>query len=188
MSGLQWFALEPNHGTNYGALHKRYKFKREPKLLDIGNGDIRVMIENKITEEEKKGEEGEGEEETKTKTDIELFEYCDPNTQYSGGGANKKCHGLIQKYFGNDYDGTIIDENNLRSNTLYSEFDLDSVSEIVIWKDYDDLLYELGDDLKNDLGDGIKSIRKNKSSRKNKSLRKNKSIRKNKTNKIKWSN
>ena len=127
MTGLQWFALEPNYGgTTYGSISKKYQFKRTPKLLDIGNADIRSLIKQTIEP-----------------TDPQIIELSDPNVQYSGGEFNKKYHRLVEKYFGNEYDGTIIDENHLQGNEEYSKDDLDGPSEIVLWKDYPILLDEV---------------------------------------------
>ena len=49
-----------------------------------------------------------------------------------------------------DADGTIIDQDQLRGNKKYPISDLEDPSEIVIWKDYDDLLEELPN---NDIGE-----------------------------------
>ena len=48
MKGLQWFALENNYGESYGDIHKKYMFKKQAKLLNIGDGNVREMIEEKI--------------------------------------------------------------------------------------------------------------------------------------------
>lgn len=126
MTGLQWFALQPNYGSSYGPIHKKYRFKRNPKLLDIGNADIRTRIEEILAP-----------------TNPEIMELSDPNTQYSGGEFNKKYHLLVQKYFGNEYDGTIIDEHHLKGNTKYLAEDLDGPSEVVLWYNYPELLEEI---------------------------------------------
>jgi hypothetical protein len=126
MSGLQWFALSKNYGE-YGNISKSYKFKRTPKLLNIGNADVRIAIENKILE---------------TTSDPNLIAYLDPNEQYSGGPYNKKYHELVKNTFGDEYDGTIIDEKQLKGNYKYSKEDMEGPTEIVIWKDFDNLLKE----------------------------------------------
>jgi len=70
MSGLQWFALENSYGDGtYGDITKSYRFKREPKLLNIGDADIRVEIEEEIK---------------KTGAGQDVINNLDPNTQYSG--------------------------------------------------------------------------------------------------------
>jgi hypothetical protein len=127
MRNSQWFALKPGYGTSYGDINKQYRFKKEPKLLDVGNADVRQMIEETIEPHDKS-----------------ILIYSDPDMQYSGGAANKKYHDLVQQYFGDEYDGTFIDETDLKGNAKYSEDDLSGPSEIVIWKDYDDLLEEIG--------------------------------------------
>ena len=72
-----------------------------------------------------------------------MVKYCHPDEQYSGTTGNKKCHSLIQDIFGQEYDGTIIDIGNLKSNSKYTINDLEGATEIVIWKDYTDLLEEI---------------------------------------------
>ena len=57
------------------------------------------------------------------------------------------------KYFGNKYDGTIIDENKLKKGKKYSKKDLEGASEIVIFEDFDELLEEIHE--------GGKKIKKN---------------------------
>jgi hypothetical protein len=126
MKGLQWFALDKNYGESYGVISRSYRFKREPKLLDIGNANVRTMIKDKIRP-------------MNDKIDF----YSDPDEQYSGGESNKKYHEIVKTYFGDLYDGTIINEKHLEGNNEYSVEDLIGPSEIVLWKDYSDLLEEL---------------------------------------------
>jgi hypothetical protein len=126
MSGLQWFALTENYGTSYGDLVQSYEFIQKPKLLDIGNGSIRKKIE-----------------ETILPYDSSILIYSDPDEQYSGGRSNKMYHELLKKYFGDSFDGTIIDENHLESGEKYSKEDLEGPSEIVLWKDFSLLLREI---------------------------------------------
>ena len=126
MKDLQWFALTKNYGEVYGDINCSYKFKKEPKLLDIGNADIRKMIKNTIYPENDK-----------------IEEYSDPNYQYSGNSENKKYHNLVKEYFGDEYDGTIISEDNLQGNIEYHVTELEGPSEIVIWKDHNSLLEEI---------------------------------------------
>lgn len=172
--GHQWFALTDNYGADvYGAITKSYTFKKPPKLLDIGDADVRIMIEDEIK-----------------KKDPELVKYCHPDEQYSGTTGNKKCHSLIQDIFGQEYDGTIIDIGNLKSNSKYTINDLEGATEIVIWKDYTDLLEEIHEeDLSQEevsqkglsdenIGRGIK--RRNRTNKKGKNK---KGKRRNKTNK-----
>jgi hypothetical protein len=150
MTGLQWFALLPNYGEVYGPIHKSYKWIKTPKLLDIGNADIRAMIRDTI----------------RTK-DPRIVELSDPDEQYSGGASNKKYHLLVQQYFGDDYDGTIIDENHLQGNDAYSVQDLEGASEVVLWKKYNVLLEE-------ETKKGGKVKRNKKSKRNNKKSKKTK--------------
>lgn len=123
MSGLQWFSLSPGYGESYGPILKSYVFLREPRLLDIGNANIRVAIRDAISP-----------------LDESIVSLSDPDEQYSGGMSNKQYHHLLLKYFGDEYDGTMIDENRLQGNAVYSEEDLRGASEIVIWKDFTSLL------------------------------------------------
>jgi len=128
MSGLQWFALENSYGDGtYGDITKSYRFKREPKLLNIGDADVRVEIEEEIK---------------KTGAGQDVINNLDPNIQYSGGPFNKKYHKIIKGRFGNEYDGTIINGDELKANDKYSVDDLEGPTEIVIWRDFTDLLEE----------------------------------------------
>jgi hypothetical protein len=128
MNGLQWFALENSYGDGtYGNITKSYRFKREPKLLNIGDADVRVEIEEEIK---------------KTGAGQDVINNLDPNTQYSGGPFNKKYHEIIKGRFGDEYDGTIIDEAQLKGNDKYSVEDLEGATEIVIWRNFEDLLEE----------------------------------------------
>jgi hypothetical protein len=127
MSGLQWFALTKDYGSStYGDIAKEYYFKKTPNLLDIGNANVRSMIKQTIQP-----------------FDPLIVEYSDPNNQYSGGVMNKKYHNLVKEYFGNEYDGTIIDETKLQGNNEYLKEDLEGPSEIVLWDNYTDLLDEV---------------------------------------------
>ena len=167
MSGLQWFALEQNYGEFYGDIHKKYKFIKEPKLLNIGDGDIREMIENYIKN-----------------SDDSILLYSDPNEQYSGGKSNAKYHNIVKKYFGEKYDGTIIDEKNLKNSDKYSLDDLEGANEIVIWKDYPILLEEITNGGKKRK---IKNIN-NKSKNKKNKIKNKKNKNKTRSNKNKFNN
>ena len=128
MSGLQWFALENNYGDGtYGDITKSYRFKREPKLLNIGDADVRVEIEEEIK---------------KTGAGQDIINNLDPNIQYSGGPFNKIYHKIIKGRFIDEYDGTIINGAELKGNDKYSVDDLEGPTEIVIWRDFTDLLEE----------------------------------------------
>ena len=176
--GHQWFALTDNYGDDvYGAITKSYTFKKPPKLLDIGDADVRIMIEDEIK-----------------KNDPNLVKYCHPDEQYSGTTGNKKCHNLIQDIFGEEYDGTIIDIGNLKSNSKYTINDLEGATEIVIWKDYTDLLEEIHEEdvsqedvsqkglSDENIGKGInKSKRRNRTNKKGKNKKGKR--RRNRTNK-----
>ena len=128
------------------------------------------------------------------KKDPNLVKYCHPDEQYSGTTGNKKCHSLIQDIFGQEYDGTIIDIGNLKSNSKYTINDLEGATEIVIWKDYTDLLEEIHEEevsqedvsqkglSDENIGKGItKSKRRNRTNKKGKNKKGKR--RKNRTNK-----
>jgi len=68
MNGLQWFALTKNYGTSYGDLVQSYEFIQKPKLLDIGNGNIREKFEELIL-----------------LYDSSILIYSEPDEQYSMG-------------------------------------------------------------------------------------------------------
>ena len=96
--------------------------------------------------------------------DDKILFYSDPDEQYSGGKSNSKYHNIVKKYFMDDYDGTIIDENNLKSSYKYSTDDLEGPSEIVLWKDFSILLQEISEG-------GKKKKTKNTKKKKNKTKR-----------------
>lgn len=127
MRKLEWFTITKGYGSDdtYGSFIKKYKFKKTPRLLDIGNGEIRERIEHDILEKE---------------PDSKILEYSDPDNQYSGGKPNEQYHLLVKKYFKDEYDGTIIDENRLKKGDRYSVEDLEGATEIVLWGNYTDLL------------------------------------------------
>jgi hypothetical protein len=126
MTGLEWFALTSDYGTSYGDITKKYKFKKTPNLLDIGDGSIREMVADDIKEHH-----------------PEIIEYSDPDQQYSGGNGNKKYHNLVKTYFDDEYEGTIIDSENLKASSEYTIESMDGPTEIVIWKDFTELLEEV---------------------------------------------
>ena len=168
----QWFALTNNYGTEYGDITRSYNLKKKPNLLDIGDADVRIMIEDEVK-----------------KRDPKSLRTCHPDEQYSGTTGNKKYHNLVKGIFGQEYDGTIINKNNLKSNSKYTIDYLEGVSEIVIWKDYNDLLEEIPEeeipeeDVSNEnMGKGINKSKKSKKRRtrtnNKRSTRKNKKIKK----------
>jgi hypothetical protein len=144
MNNLQWFALTNDYGTVYGDITKKYNFKKDPKLLDIGDGKVREMIEEVIEPH-----------------DSKIIQYSDPDEQYSGGPSNKRYHNLVQTYFGDEYDGTIIDSAHLKGSSKYPEDLLEGPTEIVLWKDFPLLLEE-----ENNGGKKNKCSKKNKNSKK----------------------
>ena len=161
MKGLQWFALTDDYGTEYGSITKKYKFKKDPKLLDIGDGNVREMIENFIKPH-----------------NLKIMEYSDPDEQYSGGVGNKNYHNLVQQYFGQEYDGTIINSNDLKESPKYSKETLEGATEIVLWKDFTELLEEVDENIVTG-GRRPNRSKKSKKSKKNRKSKKNKKRRKN---------
>lgn len=153
LTGLQWFALKDNYGESYGNIHKKYKFIKTPKLLDIGNANVRQEIENRIAP-----------------SNPLIFKYSDPDEQYSGTKSNKQYHNLVKEFYYNDYDGTIIDSDNLIPNDKYGIDELEGPYEIVLWKNIPELLEEIKD--------GGRKTRKSRKTRKTRKVKKNKTIRK----------
>jgi hypothetical protein len=125
MEGLQWFALKPVYGDNYGNVHKKYRVKRALNLLNIGDGNVREMIEFLVPS-----------------SNQTFFSSCNPNDQYSGGRCNANYHNEVKKLFSKKYDGTIIDENNLVASSKYSIDDLEGPSEVVLWDKFSKLVKE----------------------------------------------
>jgi hypothetical protein len=128
MNGPTWFALTPDYGSSYGSIKRKYIIVNTPKLLDIGNANVRDLIINTIKPYNKL-----------------IMQYADPDYQYSGGLENKKFHLLVQEYFGNEYNGTIIDQNNLyydKNNDNYYQ-DLEGPSEVVLWNNFNNIIQEI---------------------------------------------
>ena len=157
MRNLEWFAITKDYGSDdtYGSFTKKYIFKKTPRLLDIGNGEIRERIEHEILEKD---------------PDSKILEYSDPDVQYSGGTQNEKYHILVKKYFKDKYDGTIIDENHLKKGERYSTEDLEGPSEIVLWGKYSDLLDIVTSSPKSLKKGGTKKQKKTKKQRKTKKI------------------
>lgn len=120
LKGIQWFALSPDYGEEYGKVTVAYEFKREPQLLDIGKKKVRKLIEEYIVQYE---------------PGFRLI--SDPDYQYSGGDGNKKYHAMVEKYFGSRYDGTVIEEKNV------DDEDLEGATEIVLWGNLSSMLIEV---------------------------------------------
>lgn len=118
MKGLQWFSFSPDYGESYGPIVHTFKFKRQPNLLDIGKTNIRAQLIATIAP-----------------LYSEFVILSDPDEQYSGGSSNKKYHELVKKFFGKDYDGTIINE--------VDDPNLEGAKEIVLWKNFSRLIKEL---------------------------------------------
>jgi hypothetical protein len=132
MHGIQWFALRGDYGTSYGDIRKKYRFKKAPRLLDIGDAEVRSRIVDTISP-----------------MDPRIVGLSDPDEQYSGGAGNRKYHELVKKYFGDSYDGTVIDEKHLVGNDRYSVEDLEGPSEMVLWDQHSELLSLVSDTPKN---------------------------------------
>ena len=132
MHGIQWFALRGDYGTSYGDISKKYRFKKAPRLLDIGDAEVRSRIVDTISP-----------------MDPRIVGLSDPDEQYSGGVGNRKYHELVKKYFGEEYDGTVIDEKHLVGNDRYSVEDLEGPSEMVLWDQHSELLSLVSDTPKN---------------------------------------
>jgi hypothetical protein len=129
MHGIQWFALRENYGNEtYGDISKKYRFKKAPRLLDIGDAEVRSMIVDTISP-----------------MDPKIVGLSDPDEQYSGGVGNRKYHELVKKYFGKEYDGTVIDAKHLVGNARYSVEDLEGASEMVLWDRHSELLSLVSD-------------------------------------------
>ena len=121
MNDIQWFALESNYGPDsYGPIVNTYSFKEKPRLIDIGKMNNRDYIEKCISEYEPK-----------------FNQISDPDYQYSGGDGNYKYHKFVKTYFGKDFDGTIIIEQEV------DDSDLEGPTEIVLWKNFSTLIKKL---------------------------------------------
>ena len=118
MNDCQWFALESNYGTDsYGPIVYTYMFNKKPRLIDIGKIKNRKYIEEIIIQ------------------DLpDFLKFSDANYQYSGGKENYKYHSYVKKYFGKNFDGTIIVEDDVDNE------ELEGATEIVLWKNFNNLI------------------------------------------------
>ena len=121
MKDCKWFALESNYGEDvYGPVIHTYKFKKKPKLIDIGKMKNRNYIENIIIQ------------------DVpEFSNYSSADYQYSGGKENYRYHSYVKQYFGGKFEGTIIVEDNV------DDIDLEGPTEIVLWKNFNELIEKI---------------------------------------------
>lgn len=128
MSDLEWFALEGGYGSSdtYGPIVKTYEVKKPLTLINLGHGLTREKIIKELSAHEE-----------------EIEKYIDPDYQYSGGRYNAKLHALLRIYYGNRYDGTIIDEKDLVSGGRFEASDMEGASEVVLWKNFPKLLRAL---------------------------------------------
>lgn len=129
LSGLQWFTLDKRFTFEKNSnMHCEYVFKTQPKLLNIGRGEIRELIIQQVVMKE---------------PFSRITEYSDPDYQYSGDRENNQYHAIVCKHFSHRFDGTYINPNHLESSVSYSMSDLDGASEIVLWKNHKNLLKEI---------------------------------------------
>ena len=121
MKDCKWFALESNYGVDaYGPVVHTYKFKKKPKLIDLGKMNSRDYIENIIIQNV-----------------PEFSNYSSADFQYSGGKENYKYHSYVKQYFGKKFEGTIIVEKDV------DDTDLEGPTEIVLWKNFDQLIKKI---------------------------------------------
>lgn len=109
LNDITWFSPIANYGDSYGPIVSTYTPKRALKVLNLGSMKTRKHLVSLFPR---------------------LSTLLDPDEQYSGGKANTRIHKLLQKYFGNQCDGTIIIDNDLKDEDRDM---LEGPSEIVLW-------------------------------------------------------
>ena len=109
LNGITWFSPIANYGESYGPVVSTYTPKKALKMLDLGSMKTRKQLVSLFPK---------------------LSVLLDPDEQYSGGKANTRIHKLLRKYFGNQCDGTIIVDNDLKDEDRDM---LEGPSEIVLW-------------------------------------------------------
>jgi hypothetical protein len=131
---FEWFALTHRYGSidTYGPIMVTYNVKRPLILLNIGNGQVRENITHYIQQQFQ---------DEYDRNNIDRL--SDPDIQYSGIIFNSAYHRIVKKYFSGICDGTIIDTTSLTGNSKYTKTDLDGPTEIVLWKDFTDILDEI---------------------------------------------
>ena len=121
--GVQWFALDSEYGVeSYGPIVYTYVVKKQPRLINVGSDVIRKKLR-------KTAEDGEG---------RSLHKEFNANEQWSGGAGNLVFTKLVRKYFGREYDGTIVVDGNPATDD-----DNEGATEITLWRRFSEILRKM---------------------------------------------
>lgn len=117
---VQWFALESDYGKDsYGPVVHTYVVKNRPRLINVGSDVIREEVK-------KRAATGEG---------RSLDKEFRADEQWSGGAGNHVFTNLVHKYFGREYDGTIVVEGNPATDE-----ENQGATEIVLWRRFNEIV------------------------------------------------
>lgn len=93
--------------------------KKKPKLINVGSNPMKSIPRNKA-------EKGEG---------LSLSTQFSADEQWSGRMGNLVFTNFVRKYFGEEYDGTIVVD---RSDA--TDEDNEGLTDIVLWRNFSDFL------------------------------------------------
>ena len=117
---VQWFALESDYGSDsYGPIVHTYVVKNQPRLINVGSDVIREEVR-------KRAADGEG---------RSLRKEFRADEQWSGGAGNHVFTNLVRKYFGREYDGTIVVEGNPATDE-----ENEGATEITLWRRFSEIV------------------------------------------------
>lgn len=117
---VQWFALESEYGAeSYGPIVFTYVVKNQPRLINVGSDSVRQELK-------KRAEIGEG---------RPLNKEFNADEQWSGGAGNHVFTNLVRKYFGREYDGTIVVEGSPATDE-----ENEGATEITLWRNFSQIV------------------------------------------------
>lgn len=120
---VQWFAIESEYGADsYGPIVHTYVVKKQPHLINVGSDVIREKVRRRAAQGENRP----------------LLSEFRADEQWSGGAGNRVFTNLVRKYFGTEYDGTIVVEGNPATDE-----ENEGATEITLWRRFSEILAEV---------------------------------------------
>ena len=117
---VQWFALESDYGPDsYGPIVHTYVVKNQPRLINVGSDVIREEVRKRAAAGERRS----------------LRKEFNADEQWSGGAGNHVFHNLVRKYFGREYDGTIVIEGSAATDE-----ENEGATEITLWRRFSEIV------------------------------------------------
>ena len=118
--GAHWFALDSDYGADsYGPIVHTYVVKNQPRLINVGSDAIREKVRKVAAKGERRP----------------LRKEFSADEQWSGGAGNHVFTNLVRKYFGTEYDGTIVVEGNPATDE-----ENQGATEIALWRRFSEIL------------------------------------------------